>query len=240
MIMRIVISIIFIAVFSSCASLNIYTGEEHAKNNVLLDTTVYRPVIQVDDKISISIWNHTDLSVGSVFGIYNSNEVFGKWLLVSKDSTVFLPKVGKVKLGGKSIDEAKEVLTVLYRDYIKNPILDMKIHSHEVTVIGQVIKPGNYPIFRGNNSLSYLIGEAGGTDFYAKLNKVTLARGDVTYLLDLTELTPIEMNRINLLPGDVLYFPTRSGKSLDKKAPIILAAASITTTLILLFSAIGK
>lgn len=226
--------------FTSCVSLNFYRGEHSSSVDELLDTTMYRPVIQVDDKISLSIWNHNDMSVGSVYGIYNSNEVFGKWLLVSDDSTVFLPKIGSVKLGGKNVDEAKKLLVNLYQEHVNSPVLDIKIHSHEVTVIGEVISPGNYSIYKGNNSIGYLIGAAGGTDYYAKLNDVTLARGDQTYNLDLTKMTSFQMDRINLLPGDVLYFPTRRGKALDKKAPILLAAASITTTLILLFSALGK
>jgi polysaccharide export outer membrane protein len=238
--MRLFLISILAVYISSCAGLNIYNGKELSENDVLLDTTSYRPIIQVDDKISISIWNHTELSIGSVFGVYNSNEVFGKWILVAQDSTVFLPRIGKVKLGGKNIDESKQILTQLYDDYINSPVLDIKILSHQVTVIGQVIIPGNYSIYKGKNSLSYIIGAAGGTDFYAKLNKVKLARGDKTYLLDLTKLTPFEMNRINLLPGDVLYFPTKRGKALDKKAPIILAAASITTTILLLISVIGS
>ena len=230
----------FVTIFSSCASLNIYPSKGESTIDTLLLNTDYRPTIQVDDKISVSIWNHIDMSVGSVFGIYNSNEVFGKWLLVAQDSTVFLPKIGSVKLAGKNIDEAKLLLIQLYNEHIKSPIIDIRIHSHEVTVIGQVIKPGNYKIYRGKNSIGYLIGEAGGTDFYAKLNEVTLARGDESYVLDLTNLSSIDMNNINLLPGDILYFPTRKGKALDKKAPIILAAASITTTLLLLFSALEK
>jgi polysaccharide export outer membrane protein len=203
--------------------------------NDLIDTTIYTPVIKVGDKVSFSIWDHTDISVGSVFDIYSSNEVFGKWLLVAKDSTISLPKVGKVKLAGENMDDAKLLLTELYKEYIKDPILDIRIHNHFVTVIGQVTNPGNYPIYQGNNSLAYLIGESGGISYYAKLNRVNLVRGDQKFNLDLTHLTDIEMNRINLLPGDVLYFPTKRGKALDKKAPIILAAASITTTLILLF-----
>ena len=36
--------------------------------------------------------------------------------------------------------------------------------------------------------------------------------------LDLTEMNPLAMDRITLKPGDVLYFPTKKGKVLDKKS----------------------
>ncbi len=238
--LKLVLASCLVTLITSCSKLNMYTTDAPNWKDSLLTVEEYRPTIQVDDKISVSIWDHTDLSVGSVYGIYNSNEVFGKWLLVSIDSTVTLPKVGVVKIGGKNIGEAQLLLAELYAEHIVNPILDIKIHNHQVTVIGQVIKPGNYSIYKGKNNLAYLIAEAGGTDFYAKLQRVTLARGDQTHILDLTKMTPIEMNRLNLLPGDVLYFPTKRGKSTDKKAPAVLAAASIFTTIVLLFSTISK
>ena len=238
--MRLFIGGIILAIFSSCANLNFYSGSSDGVVDDLIDTTSYRPMVNVDDKVSISVWNHKEMSVGSVFGVYNSNEVFGKWLLVAKDSTVFLPKVGKVKIGGISIEAAEALLVDFYKKFIKDPIIDIRVHSHEVTIIGQVASPGNYVIYKGNNSLAFLIGRAGGLDYYAKLDEVTLLRGDKKYLINLSSLSTFEMNRINLLPGDVLYFPTKRGKALDKKAPIILAGASITTTLLLLFSTLSK
>ncbi len=227
---------------TSCSKLNIYTVDntQSEVDSLIASQQAYRPQIRIDDKVSVSVWGHEGMSIGSVFGIYNSNEVFGKWLLVNQDSTIILPKIGQVKIGGMTMEEAKAYLTTLYAEHLKAPVIDIKVHSHEVTVLGQVIKPGNYAIYRGQNSLGYMIGAAGGTDYYAQLHKVKLARGDMSYELDLTKMTPLQMNRINLLPGDILYFPTKKGKSLDKKSPVLLAAASIITTLFLIFSASQK
>lgn len=197
----------------------------------------YVPTIQVYDKVSLSIWNHDDLSVGSVYGIYNSNEVFGKWLLVMPDSTVILPKIGKVKLAGIAVHDAIALLTKLYSKEVSNPVVDLRIHNHQVTVLGQVIKPGNYVLVRGKNTISQLLGEAGGTDYYAKLQEVKLVRDSVSYELDLTELSTKTISAINLLPDDVIYVPTKKGKALDKKSPSLLAIASLVTTILLIISA---
>ena len=237
--LKISVSFLLIILLQSCKSINLYSSDYVEKDisDLVLDSDNFLPRIHVDDKISISIWDHEEMSVGSVFGIYSSNEVFGKWLLVHPDSTILLPKIGAVKLAGLTLDEARLYLTKRYAEYIVNPLIDVRVHSHEVSILGQVIRPGNYPIYKGSNSLPYLIAAAGGTDFYSKLDEVKLARGDKSYLLDLTKMDPITMNRITLMPGDVLYFPTKSGKVLEKKSPVLLAFASITTTVLLIFSA---
>ena len=221
----------------SCARQNFY-GIQSQENyqSLLLSQDEQTPHIRAHDKISVSIWGHEDLSIGSVYGIYNSNEVFGKWILVDKEGLVQLPKLGATRLEGLSIDEARTKLERQYEAFVVDPVIDVKVHSHEVSVIGQVISPGNYPLYEGKNTISYFIAAAGGTDFHAKLTEVKLSRQNLTYEIDLTRISTDLLNNIVLLPGDVLYIPTRQAKLLEKKSPVLLALASVATTIFLFLS----
>ncbi|MDW3646312.1 MAG: polysaccharide biosynthesis/export family protein [Bacteroidia bacterium] len=224
-------------VLTSCARQNFYSmSSPNSYQSLLLSVEEQTPRIRPHDKISVSIWGHEDLSIGSVYGIYNSNEVFGKWILVDKQGHVQLPKLGATRLGGLSIQEAREKLERQYEAFVVEPIIDVKVHSHEVSIIGQVISPGNYPLYEGKNTISYFIAAAGGTDFHAKLTEVKLSRQNTTYELDLTRLSPDVLNNIALLPGDVIYIPTRQAKLLEKKSPVLLALASVATTVFLFLS----
>ena len=221
----------------SCRNLNLFRTDNLDDVSLLIDETRdYEPRVQVDDKISVSVWGHSDLSIGSVYGVYNSNEVFGKWLLVEPDSTIILPRIGKIKVAGITVSSLNDTLVNYYKGFIKSPVVDVKIHSHEVSVIGQVIKPGNYSIYRANNSISYMIAAAGGTDFYAQLDQVKLVRGEKSYVLDLTKISPLDMSRINLIAGDILYFPTKKGKVLEKKSTVLVAFSSLATIALLILS----
>ncbi|MEM8886382.1 MAG: polysaccharide biosynthesis/export family protein [Bacteroidota bacterium] len=222
---------------TSCARQNFYSI--HSQDNyqsLLLSLEEQTPRIRAHDKISVSIWGHEDMSIGSVYGIYNSNEVFGKWILVDKQGLVQLPKLGATRLEGLSIDEAKLKLERQYEAFVVDPVIDVKVHSHEVSVIGQVISPGNYPLCEGRNTIAYFIAAAGGTDFHAKLTEVKLSRENITYEIDLTRIPTDVLNNIFLLPGDVLYIPTRQAKLLEKKSPVLLALASVATTVFLFLS----
>ncbi|MEL6256545.1 MAG: polysaccharide biosynthesis/export family protein [Bacteroidota bacterium] len=224
-------------VMTSCARQNFYSiSSPNSYQSLLLSTVEQTPRIRPHDKISVSIWGHEDLSIGSVYGIYNSNEVFGKWILVDKQGNVQLPKLGATRLGGLSIQEAREKLERQYKAFVVDPVIDVKVHSHEVSVIGQVITPGNYPLNEAKNTISYFIAAAGGTDFHAKLTEVKLSRENITYELDLTRLSADILNNIALLPGDVIYIPTRRAKLLEKKSPVLIALASVATTIFLFLS----
>ena len=89
--------------------------------------TVHYQTIKTDDKISLSIWNHDDMSIGSVFSIYNSNEAYGKWVLVDKAGFVSFPKIGKVKVSGLNCPQAADTLQALFAKYLVDPIIVVKV-----------------------------------------------------------------------------------------------------------------
>ncbi|MEM7035682.1 MAG: response regulator, partial [Bacteroidota bacterium] len=125
--------------------------------------------IQPDDKVSLSIWNNDDMSVGSVFGIYNSNEVYGKWVLVDARGFATLPLIGNVHLAGKSTTEAAELLQEMYGKEIREPVIVVRVLNREVTVTGEVKEPGNFILDKEKYTLAEVLGKAEGFTDYAKL-----------------------------------------------------------------------
>jgi len=88
-------ALLAIIALSGCATQNLAR-----KNKMEKGVTTFQPnpnyeyKIKSDDKINLSIWDHDNMSVGSVYGIYNSNEVYGKWLMVDHEGLINLPKYG--------------------------------------------------------------------------------------------------------------------------------------------------
>ena len=148
----------------SCGNHNLFTSKGEKKTVAALAElqTDSIHLIKTDDKVSVSIWNHDDLSIGSLFGIYNSNEVYGKWVLVNESGVASLPKIGAVKLGGLTTTEAADHLKGPYSKFIKDPIIVVKVLNREVTILGEVATPGNYLLEKESNTLFELLGKAGG------------------------------------------------------------------------------
>jgi len=224
--------------FNSCAFQNIF--ESNNQNDIeellRLDST-YQYKITVDDKLSISVWNHDNMSVGSLFGIYNSNEVYGKWVMVDAAGYIMVPKIGRVRLEGLTCVEAADTLASLYSEILVDPNLVIKVLNRAVTILGEVRTPGKYIIEKQRNTLTEIIGIAQGFEFYADKKKVQLIRNNKSYQIDFTKL--IDNNyQILVQAGDVINIPTRKGKSIDKKAPTLIPFASALTALALIFSVV--
>lgn len=209
------------------------------------DSISYKEVytIKKDDKLNVSIWNHDDLSIGSIYGVYNSNEVYGKWVLVNENGCIPLPSLGNVKVEGLTIQNVSDTLISLYNKTIQSPIIHVRLLNKEVGVLGEVRKPGNYILEKEKNSILEILSKAEGFDFYANKKRVKLIRKENNqsneYLLDFRDEYIPYLNTLYLKPGDVVYIESKRGKVLDKKAPTILPLASLITATLLLLKFVG-
>lgn len=234
------ILIVITLLFCSCSFQNIFdTKEQNNITELLTVDSTFEHRITVDDKLSVSVWNHDNMSIGSLFGIYNSNEVYGKWVLVDAAGYIMVPKLGRVRLGGLTCLEAADTLAALYSSILVKPNLVVKVLNRDVTILGEVRSPGKYILEKESNTLTDIIGNAEGFEFYADKKKIQLIRNNKSYLIDFTKLMDNNY-RILVQAGDVINVPTRRGKSIDKKAPTLIPFASALTALAVIVSIILK
>ena len=102
------------------------------------------------DTISITVYNHPDLSVQNT--------------TVTPDGYIGMVLVGQVKVAGLTLAQAANAIEKSLSRYIRNPrvgISPTDIVSETVTVAGAISKPGIYPIFHGMR-LADLFAKAGG------------------------------------------------------------------------------
>lgn len=193
----------------------------------------YEYRIAKDDKISMSIWGHDNLSIGSLFGIYNSNEVYGKWVMVDARGYITLPKLGEFRIQGMSVTEAKDSLRRLYARWIVNPVIEVKVLNKEITILGELRNPGKYNVERDMNSLFDLIARAGDFEMYADRRRVKIIRqrGTVVRMInvDLTHADNYLNRNIQLVPGDLVVVPSKKSKDFEKRISAIIPIASSTT-----------
>lgn len=227
----------------SCANQNMF---QTAKESADSDSTFallgkeYEHILSPDDKVSISIWNHDDLSIGSAFSIYNTNESFGKWVLIDRDSSCAIPYIGKQKLGGLTIREAEHLVADSLSTYVNNPLVEIRVLNREVSILGEVVRPGNYILEKELNTLVEFIAKAEGTTFYSDIKKVQIIRDDKPYLIDLREFDRFPEKNIYLKSGDIVYVPSKKGKFFDNKAPVLIPIASVLTSIGVVISVVSK
>lgn len=233
---------IILSIFCSCKTQNILESKTQNHNKEAFQyNSNYQYTIRKDDKISISVSGEEDMSVGSVYGIYNSNEVYGKWLLVDADGNIEIPKIGSTNVLGKTIPELKNHLKEKLKKWIIEPVVDVKVLNKEITVLGEVRNPNNFTVDKDQNSLLELISKAGGFDFYANLKAVKILRqqgNDVLVTnIDLTMENDILNQNIQLHPGDIIVVPSKKYKEFDKRVSTIIPFTTTITAAAIFFKA---
>ncbi len=201
----------------------------------------YQYTIRIDDKIAISVWGQDDLSVGSLYGIYNSNEVYGKWLMVDQNGNIEVPKLGTTHVVGLTLIQLKAILKNGFKEWVLNPVIDAKVLNKKISILGEVRNPNTFVVDEDHNSLLELATKAGGFEFYANLKKVKILRQEGQNVrittVDLTKSAEYENRNILLHPGDIVIVPSKKYKEFDKRVSIIIpftttiSAAAILLTL---------
>lgn len=236
---------------SACQNTSILTNsslEKKSRTETLDPVFQYNPdyqyLIRKGDKISISIWSEEELSVGSIYGIYNSNEVYGKWLLVDANGFIEAPKIGSLQVLSKSIVDLKEELKAYYSDFLVNPIIDVKILNREVSIIGEVIESSTISLEKDDNTLVEVLTKSKGFDFYANLKNIQIIRqvGGVKHnaFINLRNSNDYMNKNIQIHAGDIIVVATKKHKNFDRRISIILPFTSAITTGAILYGTLKK
>jgi polysaccharide export outer membrane protein len=98
------------------------------------------------DILMVKVWGDADLSTGVDA---KNNNARSDGLVVQNNGTIFYPYVGNVAVAGKSIEQIRILLTEKLSKYINDPQISVGVseyRSKRVHVMGEVRKPGTYPI----------------------------------------------------------------------------------------------
>lgn len=226
-------------VLSSCNRNVLYSHSTPIPTNknaeILPDSTVRRTekTLAPDDKLTLSIWGHDDLSVGSIYNIYNAQEEFGKWIMVDIEGEILLPQVGKLKVKGMTLTDATKAISEKYSRIIKDPQVTLRLLNNQITVLGEAQKPGLYVFTSDNVRLADVLAKAQGLTDYAKTTKIRIVRNNQVFESDLTN---VAYNVTVVLPGDVVYIPPSGKKGLDRVTNKLLPLASLLTAIALVYN----
>ncbi len=226
--------------FPSCRTQNLRYPEvkSSADSSAFFKASTNEHILKSDDKINLSIQGHDDLSLGSVYGIYNANEVYGRWVLIDPDGYAALPRVGQVHIAGMTVSQAEDSLTKIYAKSIVNPVIRLRVLNRQISILGEMKNPGFMNLEKEQNTLAECLARAGDFDFYADKRNIQIARvvNDTLRALtvDLTDPDQAYLNKLSVKPGDIIYVPSRKGKVWDKRSANIMTVTSVLTTIVVL------
>jgi polysaccharide export outer membrane protein len=155
--------------------------------------------------------------------VYNVPELTTK-ARVGSSGDIYLPLIDYVHLGDLTVEEAQTLLEKRLGDggFVRNPHVTIFVDessSQGVTLLGEVGKPGIYPV-RGDRKLYDIISQAGGFTA-AAARKVSIIRDNQPQAITVNlprNLADDPQDNVEVLPGDTITVP---------RAPIIYVVGDV-------------
>lgn len=164
--------------------------------------------------------------------------------LVDSEGNIEFPVLGTINVAGLSRKELSELLENRISKYVKNPIVNVRIANFQVTILGEVNRPGTFSIPEENLSLSKALGFAGDLTIYGKRNNVLIIRegeeGKTYEYIDLTKSDFLNSPYYYLEQNDVVYvepnYAQKQAAAYNRNSSVYISIASIIISLAILFT----
>jgi polysaccharide export outer membrane protein len=157
-------------------------------------------VIGIADDLEIVYWQEKNMSAA---------------VTVRPDGNISLPLLNDIPAAGLTPEALRQQVATAASKFVEDPVVSVvvkAINSRKVYVMGQVAKPGPYPLM-DSTSVLQMLATAGGLNEYAKSEKITVVRKEndkeVPHKFNyksVSEGKSLQQN-IELKPGDTIIVP---------------------------------
>jgi polysaccharide biosynthesis/export protein len=168
-------------------------------NNSWVDNKTY--VIGENDMLDVDVWKEKEIS---------------RTIPVRPDGKISLPLIGEIQAAGLTPLQLQDKVTQELKAYIDNPEVTVIVddpRSHQFNIVGQIARPGTYPLSEAMTVLD-AIAEAGGFRDFAKQTKIYVLRPEpggirVRIMFNYKKVVRGDdlQENVTLKPGDTIVVP---------------------------------
>jgi len=166
-------------------------------------------LLGVGDSLAVSIWEATPDGLFTS-GSEGSNNTIPA--VIDETGYIFIPYAGRIRAAGLSVEGLRQSIQNRLVGKAVEPqvlvVLQQK-YSKTAVVVGDVMKPGVYPLPLRNTRLLELVAQAGGSRQATYETVVTLKRGNRSGTTRLEHLIDYPQNNVLIAPNDNILLSHR-------------------------------
>lgn len=207
--------------------------EEKIRKNDIIQVNVFTS----DDVVTHLLNPSTTIAASSV-GVPTLN------YLVDEGGEIKFPILGVIKVEGLTKRELSAFITneILEKKIAKDPVVTVRLANYQITVLGEVARPGVLPIVNERITLPEAIGAAGDLTIYGRRDNILLIReinGKRLYKrFNLNNQQIFEKDIYILQNHDIIYVEPNQAKasSSDNSPQYISIGVSLLSLLVVIYS----
>lgn len=241
-----------ITVLTLCCSIFSCTGPRkaiyfHALTDSVFQQNIPSPalVIRPHDLLEISVSalnsgpnNPSSANTDSARMQQSANILPAHEYLVEGDGTLLLPLAGQITAAGLTKEQLRKRLadTLAKNTKIAHPLINIRVKTFTVTVLGEVGKPGTFQVPAEKISIMQAIGMAGDVSINGRRDNVLLVREEggkrVSRRINLHSLDLFASPYYYLRPDDLLYVePDKARLSSTSRARLVMPVVASVLSL---------
>ena len=128
---------------------------------------------------------------------------------LDEDGYIELPLTGKIELKNLTVDGAKEKMQAEINKFVNQTTLIVKLSNFNLTVLGEVTRPGMYKVYQSQINLFEAVALAGNMTNFAKNSEVKIIRqtdnGSEVITVDMGKADILSSPYYYLKPNDIIY-----------------------------------
>jgi len=248
------ISILTIAIFTSCASRKdiVYFQDEPISEEILMSEPkqlLYKP----DDILTINVsaldpdtvrpFNLPVVSNNTTNVTSAQGQLQMQTYLVDYDGNIEFPVLGKIKVSGLTRTELTSLLVEKISTMATDPIVNVRLANFTITIIGEVSRPGTFTIQDERITVLEALGLANDLTIFGKRKNVKLIReidGKKKFAyIDLTSVNVVNSPVYYLQQNDVIYVEPNKAKvrssTYNQNNGVLISAIGTLTTILAVF-----
>jgi polysaccharide biosynthesis/export protein len=219
---------------SSCTSMNKVVLLNNEKSEITTEAEPLKHKLVVGDVLHVKVVGIQE----KAFELFNietnanntqatSANLYMNGFTIDSKGFIEIPTLGKIFIKGLTTEQAKDVIQLKADEFLINSTVILKHINFEITILGEVVRPGTFTVFKQNINIFEALGLAGDLSDYANRKRVKLIRDKKTIIIDLTNEDVLRSENYYLNPNDILYVEPASNVRLrSSNAQIYISAVS--------------
>ena len=161
---------------------------------------------------------------------------------VNETGMINFPKLGMVRVAGKTLSALETMLRDTLRQYLREPYVAARLLNFKISVLGEVNRPSIYTVQNERITLTEAISLAGDLTVYGKRDNVMIIRENAgqrdVIRVDLTQRNTFASTGYYLKPNDVIYVEPKKSKKIQASrtlpyVPAVLGGITLLATVVL-------
>lgn len=183
-----------------------YRNERNLNYKIQPGDNLYIKAINIIDEKNSNVLNGEGARsnyMGSDASIYLNSYT------VNENGYLDFPLTGMIQVKNLTVEQVKDKLQTELAKFMKETALIVKLSNFDLTIIGEVAKPGKYKVYQSEISLLEAVALAGNFTNFAKTSNVKIVRrtnnGSEIIKVDLGKADILSSPYYYLKPNDIVY-----------------------------------